>query len=108
MAEEPQLKSETLWVIFEQNGHEWMVGAPKQYARVTNRHASTDLQTELGVNPVVKIYNTPLSETIVHWGCCTTNVWISEDYKGTVQIGSRTFHITELLTTQKEQHHESR
>lgn len=94
--EEPRLKPDTIWIVFEQDGHQWMVGALKEYARITNNHPSP-LSHDLGLDTVVKVQNGSRDETLVFWSCCTTNIWISEQYTGTVTIGSHIFQVSDLL-----------
>ena len=85
-----------MWVSWEEEGHIWMVGAPKWLA-----HAGDDpgfMQTDFGKGYSLKVQGeASQGNGMLFHNCCTTNIVIGTNYTGTITVGTNTFKVTDLL-----------
>ena len=92
-----QPKHGTIWVSWEEDGHQWMVGALKEYASAKDDPGF--VQTDFVKGYAVKVqggYAT--GNGVLFHNCCVTNIAIGTNYTGTITVGTNTFKVSELHT----------
>lgn len=89
-------KHGTIWVSWEEDGHQWMVGALKEYGSAADDPGF--VQTDFGKGYTVKVQGQSESgRGVLFHNCCTTNVVIGTNYTGTITVGTNTFKVSDLL-----------
>ena len=74
-------------VSWEEDGHQWMVGALKEYAMAQDDPGF--VQTDFVKGYAVKVQGeNATGNGILFHNCCTTNISIGTNYTGTIQIGT--------------------
>jgi hypothetical protein len=89
-------KRGTIWVSWEEDGHQWMVGALKEYASAQDDPGF--VQTDFGKGYAVKVQGeSSTGNGILFHNCCITNIAVGTNYTGTITVGTNIFKVFELL-----------